>query len=777
MSSTVAAANGCWSRFLANERLTIADDGSAAGAQWRICADTGGTFTDCVAESPTGEIRRTKVLSSSRLRAAVQARSPAGFVTLGASWNLPPGFFRGTTLLAVGSSDRQWAVRDSRSADATVELECEQPTGDLQVGQAVEIVSGREAPILAAHWVTRTPLDQDLPSSTLRLATTRGTNALLERKGSPTALFITAGFGDLLVIGDQQRPDLFALDVVSRVPLYECVVEVPERLDSSGRVLTPINLGALRPQALELLNRGIRSAAVALLHSYLNPVHEESLAALLLDLGFDHVSSSADLAPRIKIVPRAETAVVNAYLHEVIGSYLRAVEATIVPGPVHVLTSAGGLVRSDDYLPKDSLLSGPAGGVVGASAMAKLSGWDRSLAFDMGGTSTDVSRYDGQMDYRFETTIGDVRLLSPSLAIETVAAGGGSICHFDGRQLKVGPQSAGADPGPACYGAGGPLTLTDVNLLLGRLRAESFEIPISRRVAEEAFRQLLVELGSDGTEGSHEEILQGLLDIANERMAEAIRRISIRQGYLPGEYALVAFGGAGGQHACALAEILDMKTILVPEDAGLLSAVGLGQALVERFAECQVLQPLSDMAEHLEARLQELAQAAHDAVLAEGVPATDVRTVRTLAFLRLAGQETTLAVDAEDLPSLANRFATLYEDHYGYQPEGAVIEVESLRVMAASGEQESESVPAEIDSRRAETREGQSVFVGGSWRSVPVFRRERLRPGDSMRGPALIFERHCATLVDPGWWGRIDAHRCLVLELDVAVLEGAADET
>jgi len=685
-------------------------------------------------------------------------------VVLDADWDLPDGFFQGAELLPLGRHKGVCEIAGYRASERSLELTPES-TLEVAPGKGVEIAAGVEAPILAAHWVTRTPLSESLPPTTMRLATTRGTNALLERTGSPTALFITRGFGDLLTIGNQQRPDLFTLNVIKVAPLYEAVIEVEERTDSTGEVLRPLDLEALRPEAEALLEKGPTAAAVALLHSYRNPRHEMELAAFLTDLGFRQVSCSALLAPLIKIVPRAETAVVNAYLSEVIGQYLDTVGGSIKPGPLHVLTSAGSLVEAADYLPKDSLLSGPAGGVVGAAAMACQSGWPRSLAFDMGGTSTDVSRFDGELDYRYETRVGDARLLSPSLAIETVAAGGGSICHYDGRQLKVGPQSAGADPGPACYGAGGPLTLTDVNLLLGRLRPRSFEIPIEPAAAVRAAQELLSVLGGSGEEKlDRDEMLQGLLDIANERMAEAVRRITIRQGYRPAEYALVAFGGAGGQHACALAEILDMETVLIPEDAGLLSAVGLGRARIERIAECQVLRPLNEVGGDLTEMLDGLAQEACSAVLAAGVPAEDIEVERRFVYLRLAGQEASLGVGYGGAGSLEADFATEYEDHYGYRPEGAGIEVETLRVIAASGENLAPPRLPPAQPRSIDSSDLQNVFVEGFWRPVPVFTRGALVPGDSFSGPALVFESHCATVVHPGWTGEIDGSRCLILQ-------------
>lgn len=741
----------------------MSESESPAGL-WHLWVDTGGTFTDCVGRDPTGGTHRAKLLSSSCLRGiVVRVESPTR-LALDLGWDLTDGFLEGARLRPVGAEDELSTI--TRHSGSTSELELEHDIRGLGVGAPCEIVIAEEAPILAAHLVTGTPLGRPLPAMAMRLATTRGTNALLERRGSRTALFVTRGFADLLAIGNQQRSDLFALAVLKPQPLYEAVAEVEERLDANGDVVVPLDLESAREKARQLLDRGVLTAAIALLHSYRNPLHELALAAELRSLGFTHVSCSAELAPRIKVVPRAQTAIVNAYLAEVIESYLRRVETALAAGRLHVLTSAGGLVRSSEFLPKDSLLSGPAGGVVGAAQAAIGSGYRRSLAFDMGGTSTDVSRFDGDYDYLFETRVGDAHLMAPTLAIETVAAGGGSVCHFDGHQLKVGPESAGALPGPACYGAGGPLTLTDVNLLLGRLQPSAFEIPIDSEAAQRAAALLQRQVNeADDGHVCVEEMLEGLLDIANERMAEAVRRISIRRGYRPSDYALVAFGGAGGQHACCLAEILDVPTVLVPADAGLLSAVGLGQALVERFAERQILETLEGFGSSLDALLEELSREAVEAVASEGIDRSSVEVRRRLVYLRFAGQESSLAVEAVPTSDLRESFFQSYSDHYGYRPDERAIEVESARVVASSvgssidflqgGEDTAVSV--------ADPPARQQAFMEGFWHSVRAFDRVDLCPGFAFRGPALVFEKHCSTVVNGGWSGKVDAWGCLVL--------------
>jgi 5-oxoprolinase (ATP-hydrolysing) len=765
----------------------------AAGAdrgRWRLAIDTGGTFTDCLAVDPEGRLRRAKVLSTAALRTRIASRPGEAAVRLsplgGAGIPLPAEFFAGCALRLLGpdaagpAEGMEWRVLASgaetmaanRGAGAILLLDRPLPPGEL-IGAAVELRAAEEAPVLAARLVTGTPPGQPLPPLAMRLATTRGTNALLERKGAPVALFITRGFADLLRIGTQQRPELFALAIERPAPLYSAVVEVDERLAADGSAIERLDVAGLRGAAGELLAAGVRCAAVALLHSYRNPCHERELGAFLSGLGFEHVALSAELAPLIKLLPRAETAVVDAYLAPVLAGYLAAVAAALPSGALHVMTSAGGLVRAAAFRAKDSLLSGPAGGVVGAARAGRLSGFRRIIAFDMGGTSTDVARFDGDFEYLFEHRVGDAHLVAPALAIESVAAGGGSICAYRGGRLLVGPESAGARPGPACYGAGGPLTLTDVNLLLGRLAPERFEIPLDTGAAGRAAAALVEAMGAGTSEAPagaepaaaerREELLAGLLAIADERMAEAIRAISLRRGYDPAEYALVAFGGAGAQHACAVAALLGMDTVLVPADAGLLSALGLGAAVVERFAQRQVLAPLAGVAGQLDAWCEELGREAAAAVAAEGVPPAEVRVRRRIVALRFAGQESTLPVDYQEAAALAPAFAAAYRDVYGYEPEGRAIEVESLRVVASSGPAAEPGGDDDAPPAAAAGFTLRRAFIGGVWREVPTYERSGLAAGAAFHGPALVLEDHTATVVDAGWTCRRDEAAGLVL--------------
>jgi 5-oxoprolinase (ATP-hydrolysing) len=733
---------------------------SVAGPRWSVWVDTGGTFTDCVARDPAGDIRRVKVLSSGALRGRLIGQSGPRSCELELPWTLPSGFLKAWSLRTLSGELPPASIESSDGPSCRVELGREV---SIAPGSEVEVGSPEEAAVVAVRLITGTPPGGELPPLDLRLATTRGTNALLERRGARLALFVTRGFGDLLEIGNQQRPELFTLEIVKPAPLYERAVEVEERLAADGTVLREIDLDALEPVATGLLDAGIRVGAVCLLHGYRNPEHERQLAELLFRVGFDHVSTSAELAPLIRYVPRAETTVVDAYLAPVIDGYVGGVRSALDLSDLKMMTSAGGLVGADRFRPKDSLLSGPAGGVVGAAAAGRRSGFERVIAFDMGGTSTDVSRFDGEFDYRFYTRVGAAHLMAPALAIETVAAGGGSICSFDGFQPRVGPESSGAAPGPACYGAGGPLSLTDVNLLLGRLAPSRFEIPIDPAAAEASATEILERVRATGEESIElETLLAGFLQIANERMAEAVRRISVREGYDPAHYALVAFGGAGAQHACDLARLLGM--------------MGLGSAVVERFRERQVLAPLDRVRDSLAGWLDELSESAALAVAGEGVASTDVRVRLRRVHLRLEGQDAWLAIDFDGSGSLRERFDRAYRTHYGYRPEDRPIEVESLRVVASSS---SEEATAEIDATAPRGEVGSSpaptgesrAFFDGAWLDVPVYDRDSLAETARFPGPALILERHSATVVESGWSAAADGAGALLLMRDSGASE------
>lgn len=659
---------------------------------WRIAADTGGTFTDCHALAPDGSESRVKVLSSGCLRSRIAAIEGSQEIRLAHHWDMGDGFFTGFTLRDASAPARTFLIASSRSDDHGLHLRFKVPHEFGKAGRIVELTTGEAAPVLGARLLTRTPLQAPFPPLHFRLATTRATNALLERKGSRVAFFITQGFGDLLLIGDQRRRHLFALRHEPREVHYEHACEVLERLRADGTVLTPLDEARLRMIARQFVCDGITVAAVSLLHSDVNSAHEHRAREILLEAGFTHVSLSCELAPFIRIVPRAQSAVANAYLTGPVEQFIKDVSTSLSPHSsrtthqLHLMTSAAGLEPATTVKPKDLLLSGPSAGVIGALHAARKLGHEKIITFDMGGTSTDVARVDGVVAYRFTQNIGGIMLLSPSVAIETVAAGGGSICSWTPQGLLVGPQSAGSDPGPACYGRGGPLTISDVNLLLGRFDPARAPIPLSIDAAEACLADLLTVVKEQGDPAiTRDTLLRQLLALATERMADAIRKISVLEGYDPAGYALLAFGGAGPQHACDVADALGITTILTPHHAGILSAVGLQEAQPERMAGKQVLQPLDEVGIQLPALLKELSDEA-DRGLIEVMSGRHEPAIarRRIAEVRLRGQETPLQIEFQDPASLCDAFAQRFTQLFGYPPPASKpIELVSLRVIAS----------------------------------------------------------------------------------------------
>ncbi len=729
----------------------------SATRAWQISIDTGGTFTDCWALDPANRERRFKVLSSGALRSRVARVAAPNTIVLEDDWETPDDFFNGFRASTLPGNGFQGTVVSWSNTKRALTFAGGLPSS-LAAGTLIELDAGEEAPVLGARLLTGTPLPEKFPPLKIRLATTRATNALLERKGDRVLFCITRGFRDLLQIRDQRRPDLFALGHRIPNPLYEEVIEIPERLDPDGNPLLPLDSSGekqIRQQLRAAHARGLRTAAIALLHSYRNPAHELQLKEILEDIGFVHISLSSQLAPLIKILSRAETAVVDASLSTLMEDFFQRVETPLFPpehnsttsaqGGIHIMTSAGGFEPRRHCHAKDTLLSGPAGGVVGAAAVARGCGCEKFISFDMGGTSTDVARFDRDFHYRFETRVGDARLLAPALKIQTVAAGGGSICRFDESEgLTVGPQSAGSDPGPACYGKGGPLTLTDVNLLLDRMGEERVSIPFNRDAARDAFDALLRVMGvPDADETRRRAILEGLLEIAVERTADAIRTISLREGVDPREYTLVAFGGAGPLHACAVAEKLGIHTILVPADAGLLSAYGLHCAVLERFAEKQILRNLAGEIPDLETQLDRLASQAAARLHEEGVPVDDIMIRRRIAELRLQGQDSALPLDITEPEALAPAFNRRYQDIYGYPPPvNRPLELVTLRVVASTSPESiaGEKIPAPAGSPAADPE------------------------GETLAGPLTIQGEYSTLLIGRGWSGQKGSRGTVILK-------------
>ncbi len=648
---------------------------SGPGLSWLMRVDTGGTFTDGWARSPEGEESRCKVLSSGVLRTRVEKVVGAGRYRLAGDLGAGDGLLQqfstpgGGVVVGWLRGERLLTVEGGRI---------------FEEGELLEVFTGEEAPILAARILTSTPLGSPFPVIDFRIATTRGTNALLERKGSQGVLLITRGFEDLLRIRDQRRPHLFDLNQELPGPVFERVIGIRERVSVTGEVLEPLDEEEVVMLIQALLDESVEVVAVALLNSYVNPVHENRVGKLLRAAGIRFVSLSTDLTRSIRLLPRAETAAANAYLAPVMDRFVAAVATCLGESSLELLTSAGFLKEAGDYRPIDSLLSGPAAGVVGALAAAQATGFRKVLAFDMGGTSTDVARLEGAPVFRYQQSIGPVRVAIPAVRIETVAAGGGSICCWRRGGLEVGPESAGADPGPACYGRGGPLTITDVNLLLGFMDPNRAGLPLDLGASRKRLEELQIEMEEDDAAPVFgQQLLEGLREIAVERMAEAIRKVSLREGYDPCDYALVAFGGAGPQHACAVAGKLGIKEILIPGDAGLLSAWGLHRSCKEKILERQVLQPVEVVRSGWECLLGQLVAEVTDS-LGEGACLS-----RILFELRLWGQDSSLEVEVDSLvghDELLQVFIARYEALYGYViPTGREVELVAIRVVAKLG--------------------------------------------------------------------------------------------
>lgn len=592
----------------------------------------------------------------------------------------------------------------------------------------------------------------------VRMGTTVATNALLERKGERTALVITRGFGDALRIAYQNRPRIFDRHIVLPESLYERVIEADERMAADGTVLRAPDLEALEEELRGAYDDGIRSVAVVCLHSHLHPGHERAIGALAESIGFPQVSLSSEVSPLMKVVPRGDTTVVDAYLSPVLRRYVSQVADQLPGVPLMFMQSNGGLAEAGHFRGKDAVLSGPAGGIVGMARMSELAGFDKVIGFDMGGTSTDVSHYTGEYERVFHTLIAGVRLRSPMLAIDTVAAGGGSILRFDGGRYRVGPESAGADPGPACYRNGGPLTVTDANVMLGRVQPAHFphvfgpggDEPLDAGEVRRRFAELAAEIrATTGDDRTPEEVAEGFLRVAVANTANAVKRISVEKGHDVGEYALTTFGGAGGQHACALADSLGIRTVLVPPMAGVLSALGIGLADTTAMREHSVEAPLSAAnMPTVVATADTLEAAARDELLDEGVPEDRIRVTRR-AHLRYDGTDTALAVELAEPEAMVNAFEGVHKRTYSFLMTRQLI-VESVSV-EATGLTDQPDLRGLDDAAPADEAVRVRMYSTGAWRDVPLHRRRHMTPGTAVTGPAIISDPNSTTVVDDGW--------------------------
>lgn len=615
----------------------------------------------------------------------------------------------------------------------------------------------------------------------VKMGTTVATNALLERKGDRVLLLVSEGFADQLRIGYQTRPKLFALHIVLPEMLYERVVEVPERVRNDGSIETPLDLAAAEKALKAAYADGIRSVAILFMHGYRYTAHEAKVAELARQLGFTQVSASHQVSPLIKFVSRGDTTVVDAYVSPILRRYVNQVadelDAANTALRLMFMQSNGGLADAHFFQGKDSILSGPAGGVVGLVETSTRAGFYKVIGFDMGGTSTDVSHYAGEYERAFETMVAGVRMRAPMMMINTVAAGGGSILHFDGARYRVGPDSAGANPGPACYRRGGPLAVTDCNVVLGKLQPDFFpavfgpngDQPLDAEVVKQKFAELQARVKAEsGDTRSIEEMAEGFLAIAVENMANAIKKISVARGYDVTKYVLSSFGGAGGQHACLVADALGMTEVLLHPLAGVLSAYGMGLAdqrvLKEKSAEV-TLEPaaLPGLAKELDA----LADESRNDMLKQGVAPEKITVIRKL-HVRYGGSDSALEVEFGDMAAIKTAFEAAHRQRFGFiSPEKALIAASVAVEVVGQGERAPDAVEKIVDPRdqaAIQTLSKRKAYMAGAWRDTPVYDRAALRPGETIKGPAIVIEPTSTIVLEPGWQARLTERRDLVLK-------------
>lgn len=581
----------------------------------------------------------------------------------------------------------------------------------------------------------------------LKMGTTVATNALLERKGEPMVLLITRGLADQLEIGYQTRPDIFAIAIEQAAPLYEHVYEVAERVLADGAVDLALDEDATWVQLQEAYRLGYRSVAVVCMHAYKYPDHEQRIGQMARQLGFTQVSLSHEVSPLIKLVPRGDTTLADAYLSPILRRYVERVQSALPGVPIAFMQSSGGLAQAAYFQGKDAILSGPAGGVVGMIRSAQNDGFERLVGFDMGGTSTDVSHYAGELERAFETHLCNLRLRVPMLNIHTVAAGGGSVLRFADGRFQVGPESAGAYPGPACYRNGGPLTVTDCNVLLGKLQADFFpalfgeqqSMPLDRHVVADLFAQLAQDIETaTGQRMSSEAIAEGFLAVAVDNMAGAVKKISIQRGYDLTEYALNAFGGAGGQHACLVAEALAIQCVYLHPLAGVLSAFGIGMAQQRWLSEASVEQPLDEAEGTLLAAIEQLVRQQ---------PFAGTRVVRV--YLRYHGSDTPLLVPYDERKAMARMFAERHQQAFGFvdAQRTLIVDAVQVEVMAAAPNLMHSTLPSLSEEAKTRVR----VYRQGAWHWVPVLHRSRLAAGFAAQGPLLLVDETSTVVVEPEW--------------------------
>src|SRR5467141_663054 len=627
----------------------------------------------------------------------------------------------------------------------------------------------RDAAIAGIRKIFNLHEGQPIPAGEIdavKMGTTVATNALLERKGERTVLFITRGFRDALRIAYQNRPRLFDRHIVLPEMLYAGVFEVEERIGAKGEVVVPLAFRQTQKDLEKAYDEGFRSIAIVFMHGYRFPQHESHVAELARQAGFTQISVSHRVSPLMKLVGRGDTTVVDAYLSPILRRYVGQVAAELEGVRLLFMQSNGGLTDARRFQGKDAILSGPAGGIVGAVRTSLAAGFDRIIGFDMGGTSTDVSHYAGEFEREFETHVAGVRMRAPMMSIHSVAAGGGSILHFDGARYRVGPDSAGANPGPACYRRGGPLTVTDANVMLGKIQPKYFpqvfgedgNEELDAESVKQKFSILTKEIG-DGR--AREQVAEGFIRIAVGNMANAIKHISVQRGHDVTGYTLCCFGGAAGQHACLVADALAMTRVFIHPYAGVLSAYGMGLADQSAMRQ-QALELKLEDERALQEAAEKLAGEARDSLIAQGVSPERVRVLRR-AHLKYEGTDTALIVVLGPVAGMVAQFETAYRKQFSFLMPGKPLIVEAVSVEAIA--------PGEVHAEE-KTREGKPgkpvesirVFTGGKWHAAPLYRREDLGPGERIEGPAIIAEANATTVVEPEWRATVTPLNHLVLD-------------
>ncbi len=641
----------------------------------------------------------------------------------------------------------------------------------------------RDAAIAGIRRLLGVAADAPVPSDAIgdiKMGTTVATNALLERKGDRVLLLITKGFRDALRIAYQARPDIFAKEIILPEQLYERVVEVDERVRADGTVEMAFDAEHIRDAVSKARADGIDAVAIVFMHAWKYPQHEEMAASLCEESGFSQISVSNRVSPLVKLVGRGDTAVVDAYLSPILSRYVRQVASELgissnktgAASPrLMFMMSSGGLTAADMFQGKDALLSGPAGGVVGMVETARLAGFGKVIGFDMGGTSTDVAHYDGEYERAFDTEVAGVRVRAPMMRIHTVAAGGGSVLHYEAGRFQTGPDSAGANPGPACYRRGGPLAVTDANVMLGKLQPDFFpaifgpeqDQPLDTETVRAKFAAMAGDIG-DGR--APEAVAEGFVTIAVENMANAIKKISVQRGYDVTEYLLNCFGGAGGQHACLVADALGMEAVLIHPFSGLLSAYGIGLSAIFASRQQALLAPLADSSlTEIEATIAHLRDAVAEELSAQGVPADRIGWKPVLQ-VRYDGTDTALPVtfDSGSIADARAAFEAAHKAQFGfiYDDKPAVVESVSLEGVdtRGTGRDERDATTHDIDLTAGETRK---VFFEGEWHDTAVHRRENLQPGNRLAGPALLIESHQTIVIEPGWQAEVTAKNHILL--------------